>query len=451
MTSRNSTPHQLEAFLQAQKAEGQMSSEGGFTLDRDKALQKIAEFQSPYPESWALNLAQASVLLGGTDLTISQGSKETEFLSVLGGWEYQDFDFEKEFFNPSTLPVNGLQVLRTALWSAGVGQKKPFQLSLPDEDKSYIWDGEKLIVMGGTKPSNHLRITVSHRSLIDGKGFPILRSVQAATYNNTLKEHLAGCLYTLPIATYLDSLRLECYGNSPTHGFKRHSYPVRVFGFETGRPALPTSSSCIVSSEQNPKLVPLCQAINLIEFYQKPWSIIVLLSAHGGLYGSGDSTNWRTEPTHSVVCWVRHGVVVQKEQVDLPKLSVSVSIHLSADGLPTDYSGFSINEDAAAPIRKEALRLVAGYLRDEEVDFEVADRTWFNTKKVLSGVAVAGGTGLVFLTGPVGFFVVFAGLFGGISLAQGVEALCTQFGKDYAKLQKAFPERFRPTEGLEVH
>lgn len=424
-------------------AEGKKSSEGSFTLHKEKALQKIAEFQSPYPQGWALNIAQAAVLFGCSQLQIYQASKETQFRFRAESSQSFD-DFESLFFNPVSLENRAMQVLRTALWSVGVGQTHPFQISFPGERKTYIWDGQDLSVLLTEKPTHQFHVTVSHRNLSDGAGLPVLRSIQAAIYNKKLGDFLQTSLYCMPIPVYLDSLRIDGYFSSPTHGAKAYSYPLRLFGIKTAQPILanPGSDRSFDPSEQNYKLRDLGRFFQENALQYKDWSLVTLLSAHGGYYSSGKSGQWRTEPTHSVLHWVRHGVIVQREVVDLPKLGVSAALHLCADHLPTDFSGFSLNEEQAAPIRDEALVLVAEHLAREDIDFHISDQVWFHRKKALAAAAFVGGIGLKVLAGPVGVPFLFAGFIGGMNLLQGVDALCGKFDKDYQKMREDWARKF---------
>ena len=49
-----SSPHNLEQFLQSQESAGARVDSGQFTLDRAKALQKIAEYGSPFDHAWVV-------------------------------------------------------------------------------------------------------------------------------------------------------------------------------------------------------------------------------------------------------------------------------------------------------------------------------------------------------------------------------------------------------------
>lgn len=442
MQSRS--PHQLESFLQSQKADGRLEEAGHFTLHKEKALQKIAQYNLPYPDAWALRVAQASVLSGADRLKVELLSTETHFSFTPS--DLEEMDFEAVFFDPAPPPDHGLEALRSALWFAGVGQKRPFQITLPHQSRSFIWNGHQLTVQEQERRSPKLQLSVSIRSMEEGAGLPILRSIEAARYNNRLDDSLKQCLFPMPIPVVVDGQRVDGFHHSPTHGSHSKSNPLHYFSFQEPGPLISPPTDCYPSVLlQEKKLQGLSNSFLHCDFSQ-PYSLSCLLTAHGGLYQGGKSSSWRSEPQRSTLSWVRHGVIIQREQIAVPKLCVSVSAHLGADDLPTDLTGFALQEDQAAPRRQEALRLIAGQLQEIAVNFEVLDQSWYAGQKMLAGAALVGGVGLKLLAGPIGLPFIFAGVAGGISILQGPEALCRKFANDYEKLQREWRIHFPATD-----
>ena len=66
---------------------------------------------------------------------------------------------------------------------------------------------------------------------------------------------------------------------------------------------------------------------------------------------------WRRKPPGSLFYWVQSGVVIQSER--LPSLGVGLSwaVLLSADGLETDLTSFSLQESPKLDARKKAVML----------------------------------------------------------------------------------------------
>lgn len=421
-----------------------MAEPGVFTLEAEKALEKISGFQFPYPLAWTVKLAQAAVALGSPELVISQLSTETRFEFRPESWE--SVPFEAFYFDVTQALSPGLQHLKTGLWAAGLGQEKPFQIELPRSDEGYFWNGSELSRYRVERPSDRLTVSISHRTLREGKGWPVLRSIQAAMTNREILTHLKACLYTCPIPVSLDSQPLDGYENSPTHGFSSHTYPVHVFGFfrpdwrlvpRSPRPIAPGARARL-----NPRLAPICRDLPSSYLWEEEWSIVGVLAAGGGHYSSGKSSSWRADPRPSVLCWIRDGVIVQREELKILHLGVSVALHLNADGLDTDFSGFAIQEDQAAPIREAALQWCAEQLKELEADFHVNDRRWQSIRSGVAKVALAGGTVLTLAANPVAIPILVGGVFLGLSNLTTVEHLCDVFNRDYTRLRAEFKRRY---------
>ncbi len=69
----------LKAFLAEQRHEGQLDSEGGFTIAAEKALQKLAYFALPQEFDWILKVVQAVNLWNVERLVVSQTRTATSF------------------------------------------------------------------------------------------------------------------------------------------------------------------------------------------------------------------------------------------------------------------------------------------------------------------------------------------------------------------------------------
>ena len=427
---QQTSPHNLESFLLQQQSEGAVAESGHFTLHQEKALQKIAEYGAPYPGVWAILFGQVALLYGAKHLNVQQLSKETFFSFSPGAWTY--FDFEKNFFDPVTSEDQALQTLKKALWYAGIGEKRPFQVSFPREPRSFVWDGNKLTETPAP-PTHKVQITVSHRTLEQGKGIFLLRNIQAAMFNSEQLELMKKCLFTSPLSVTVDSRSIDGWAASPSHGIGQHRNPIRLFGLQSELPKMrPLQKSSWSYSDQHPSLMGLSEDVRCTELTEE-FSIVGLLTAHGGLYKSGKNSEWRTENHPSELMWVRHGVVVQKEKIDLPERSISLALHLNADNLPTDFSGFALQEDAVAHYRIEALKLAAEYLQGEAPEFQVFDENWYKAKKVLAGVLMAGGAAVTLVAGPGGIPFAIGGVAIGATILRSSEAVCKKFESDYEK------------------
>lgn len=432
----------LHNFLLQQQAEGRQAEAGQFTLHREKALQKIAEFQLPYPESWTLKLAQAAVLSGSEFLTIKQTSSETRFQFLPETWS-EDLDFERLFFDPSPHENLCFETIRGALWAVGVGQQKAFSIRLPHQGEGFVWNGSHLEAVESDARAS-LEIAVSHRSVQDGDGLVILRSIQAASFNSRIKEILINCLYTCPLEISVDGLRIDGYPQCPTHGYRAHRYPMRALGFHLGGLPLrqpPGNASVEKLRECKEQILGLTQDFTFHDVSPES-DAIALLTACCGRYSSGDSSSWEVEKVASFLCWVRHGVIIQKEEINVGKHCLALCLHVNADDISTDYSGFALSEDQADPRRQELLRTVSATLQQTEPDFELTDRVWYERRKKAAGATIAVGGVLKLVAGPVGLPVLAAGVVAGFWNSQSIERISNGLIAGYAAMRENWMKEY---------
>jgi hypothetical protein len=436
----------LEAFLQLQSQGQEESRDRSFTVDSEKALEKIAFYLLPEGDGWLLKIAQAAVLLAAPSLKISQLKDETRF--EFGAPDLYGFDFETYFYEVESRQSvrarvrEGLWSLKTALWKIGKDQKRPFWLSVPGRFESLVWDGSRLHRSGEDKPSNRLVLSVSLRAMEEGKRW--FHSSRNAVRNLKIKSALQNALYTMPIPVTLDSLRLDGYAQCPTHGFQKYAYPIEAFGFATGRPGLPLPAGLgrVACSDQHPELLSLCQNVGLEELSPQ-FSSVVLLTARGE-YDS-ERSSWGTRRCSSVVRWVQNGVVIQEDALDLTIGSVSLAVHISAEGLGTDLSGLRIREADADQVWSDTARRIAHYLEDLEPNLLLGNTEWHKSKKKMSLAGTLIGLGLFLVPGaaPVGTMLFFgAGILGLGESTNTLPSLGLKFDRDFKQLKQQWRCRF---------
>lgn len=405
-------------------------------MDREKALQKIADFQLPYPDCWILKVIQAAVLSGAESLQIRQTSTDTE-LSFLPS-EWPPANFETQFFNPASVTTAASAALRTAMWSVGLGCKRPFQLTLPGRQHTYFWDTMELTAVPRSD-SKRLFLAVSHRTAESGKGIPGIRALQAARSNASVLQVVTGCAYTAPLELTVDNRRVDGLDRSPTHGMSSSCYPMATCWLEVDGTLLgmPPGNNPLPTLVQHHRLKALCEHFELDPGDRRP-SGVAIISAH---CGDGDSALSAGEQ-HSTLTWIRNGVVVQRERLGLPKRAMSVGIYASADGVNTDLSGFALRENELAPLRERLLRAASEHLRVTQLDFEILDRSKHVKKQFAAGGLTTAGVFLKPLIPPLGLALIGGGILASIHLAQGVKQLLDQLEKNYARLRSDWSVRF---------
>lgn len=75
----------MDSLLDDKRGEGIQDWEGCFTVDREKALEKLSGWQLPFKGAWIVKAVQAIVASGAKEpVTISQTWKETTINFVPG-------------------------------------------------------------------------------------------------------------------------------------------------------------------------------------------------------------------------------------------------------------------------------------------------------------------------------------------------------------------------------
>ena len=73
--------------------------------------------------------------------------------------------------------------------------------------------------------------------------------------------------------------------------------------------------------------------------------------------GEMSGFRWRGKPPGSVFYWVQSGVVIQSDRLRSLGVGLSWAVLLSADGLETDLTSFSLQETAELAVRKKTVML----------------------------------------------------------------------------------------------
>ena len=111
----------LEGYLQSLSAEGEIDSEGVFTVDLSQGLNKMAQFQLPSPHHYVLRLVSVAALLKAKALDISGTSYQREFALEGEGFTAQEMrDLFASFLSDSSLDcrVRALRNLALAIYAA---------------------------------------------------------------------------------------------------------------------------------------------------------------------------------------------------------------------------------------------------------------------------------------------------------------------------------------------
>lgn len=432
---------QLEEFLASQVEEGIHDSSGLFTLDSNRALEKMAAFQLPRSTAWILKVVQAAVSAGASWLSIDQTTTDT-VIRFDGGADWKIRELEVHLCDPEVCPVRALDHLKRGLWHVGIHGGRPFQIRPPGKAQSLVWTGARFHVLDGPSETA-FQLVVSHRSLQQGKGFPLIRELEASHHNHLVTEELADRAFTCPLATTINGIRLDALPRCPHHGHGQRSYPFALVGASGGGPLLPIPPATFGKFSRRPHSHPrLSQLLQLEPQQLSDASAVVLLSLHCSRERSGDevSTEWRPCLETSHWNWVQDGVIVSRRTLpwSATNLSVSCGVFASAAGIPTDLTGLAPRDVPELFDRQAQLRQA---LTPQLEQCQIPLTAWVNQARLrdrgIGGAILVGSLGLLaFSTPAVAGMGCAYGLYHFFSAAAKEKSLDQRFQEDLKRLKR---------------
>ena len=359
------TPSHLDLFLRQQETEGVVQSQGHFTMAKERALSKIAEFQLPFHGAWVVKLIQCAATSGSAPIRVDLVARESRFFFQADWLSLEEV--EREFFNPATDTDCALGHLLSALWAVGLREKWAFQIGTKGEDTTLIWDGQKLNRVQAQRHHDCTLVSVTQRSKESGALSWVKSLAKAGSLNAEILTTLTRWCYTSPVPLTVDGRRIDTLYNCPKHGVGLSSFPLSI-GFGSG--ALPDVSIPLgtyqdVPAAQDPRgpsfvavktptdYVGLRAANDKSRGQLRPVAkapVPFLLTTHFKWVKDGNTQSWEPSSETSTIHWVRDGVVVDEEKFTSFSSRCSVGVFLSAEGLPSDLTSFHLAE---CPEREE--------------------------------------------------------------------------------------------------
>ena len=345
---------ELEQLL----SEGQLDSSGSFTLSRDEALRKLANYNLPRPQAFVLKLIQAGVLGGASGIQISQ-LRSSLRVNFEGLTLWTPEDFQEHLFSPASTPHPSLEKLRQALWHQNLRHGREIQVHLP-KGCLQIRDKNCHPKKGHTS-SNSSRIEIA----LDDPERPWHRTSQVSRLHQEIAEELKVYAFTCPIPLLLDRRRLDGLQACPTHGYGKIQCPFYLgFSLEGGKPLkLPPGSL----SGYKPPLKSVGQTRFEVEKAPEDGlvSAAALLSYTVEQLGDHRWWWWSTSTNPTLVYWVCHGVVTGQEPLLCNQvLSVSLALFASSEGLEHELDGLTLRTSSNSVIlqRRQIRLLLNGIL-----------------------------------------------------------------------------------------
>ena len=354
---------ELEKFLHSQSAEGSQQGGGSFTLAREKALLKLANFQLPFAGAWAVKLVQAAVSAGAQVAFSATLGKRVATFSFDGNDKWEIEQVEEAFFNPEPTKIRHLRHLLSALWQVGVAEKRAFQLSLPGSEVDLVWNGSTLSRVPMGRQADKVELVVTHAEA--GKNL-LSEVLTGAKRNQEIAEALKDYCFTCPIPLLVDARRFDALQHCPEYGWNESSFPIAIsFLQEEDAPQLKVPSGTFLDHKefQNSELMDgagletitkkMMKAVEPVEYCTGA----ALISVNAGLHSQGESSGylWKLRQRSSKCFWIQDGVAAQIQTFPTEPSAVSVACFLPAHDLENDLSGFYIADQRTRNRRLEKM------------------------------------------------------------------------------------------------
>ena len=403
-------PSELEEFLQSQIQEAAKDSSGRFTLSRDKALEKLAAFQLQGTHWWVLKIVQAAVAVRAQELSIRQTGTDTEFyFSMTEFWSLEQV--EEAFHDPEVSSDPGLDHLKRGLWSVSLHNMRPFFMAAPGWNASLVWTG-KTLQRGPTRARENLLLAISHRTMFEGKGIPLLRNIEAASGNAAVLAELRDRAFVCEIPLRVDNRRLDALQACPGYGLSNISYPIHLGFLSDTLPQLqipPATLGGFQAAQPGDK--HLSKVFHQQVTVPSKVAVACLITAHLKQVKKDKALVWQTYMNHSTLFWVRDGVVIDKDYLGVNNSCVSCALFASAEGLRSDLSGFILTRD---DVYRDRLQRVCAtfvpFLEQAEVSLAALVSSHEQKGRLVGGLMMVGAVVIAFSVPIWGLFLAGGGL-----------------------------------------
>ena len=329
----------FEDFLSNSQQPGKLDSEGSFGISREKALQKVASLGLPFSYAWALKFVQAAVeaKTRKVEVKLTKEQINLEFPSK-AHWDLSHLD-QAFFLQEASRDLAHDHLIR-ALWSV----HKSFRFRLNFGGQLLRWDGKKMTLVGDPDASKAiLTLTVE----TGGSTVSFLRYFKTARVNAGVSKVLQDWAFAAPIPVKVDGRKINTLHACPTHreGMKKQVLAAVFLQSADPKLSLPWKAD---------KWSPISRQIG-VENVQNIGCCALLTIRSKYSAGEMRQFRWSGKPPGSLFYWVQSGVVIQSER--LPSLGVGLSwaVLLSADGLETDLTSFSLQETEELAVRKKTV------------------------------------------------------------------------------------------------
>lgn len=345
--------NELDNYLETAQSDGQIDSSGFITITKEQALKKLAEFQLPFENAWAIKVIQSIVAAGASE-SIEFKSKEGSLVISYGQPGFTIEEFQASFFNPQP-PVNrSLGHLLAALWNLGVNQKYIFRITFPKSKEAIAWSGDSLKKIKNPTPLEGTSITITHPR-------PDLEAEKSDNFLNgyiySLFKVLRNYCFTCPIPLITDNARIDSIRENIPKGRTRRRGDIFEIPLDSNfiKAELPeikmprrvyANDACLPKNPCNGIFYTLDVNLNFcMRMGPRP---------NNGKPGVVTSEEF-------VLHWIQDGAVIQTEKLLEASGSCKLVLYANAEGLKTDLTTFNLIENSE---KDERLRIIRSALID---------------------------------------------------------------------------------------
>lgn len=378
-----STGLDLKAFLAEQSQEGELDSQGAFTIASDKAMEKLSYFALPHESDWVLKVIQAANLWRVERVVVVQTRVATSFtfsprpqpaqallVQALSGTSLDNRN-----------PLHNLAIaLRSLVQQVGLSFVLAFRRDGEGEEPIFAGDDTTSLdartrQQWAVLPEDGIRLTVSHfrgDEGFTGRYLPTFARVDRRDIS--ILQTLQSRAFLSEVPIFLDGRRLTDPARSPTIGYRPAARLLRQGVLRPGA----NGSKPVFESRNFPWQGPASDfVLNQANPSDHPW---YLLRAPDWRYlPSRLSDDLRSPhhlhappPRHSLVM-LRQGVVCQIYRLHNSSLATTVMASVPADHYRSDLSGLALE---VGEEELDALTALRGWIANSlrELPDQLADQ-----------------------------------------------------------------------------
>ena len=229
----------IGVYLASQGAEGELDSQGKFTISQEDAVRKRARFTMPFGYAWVLKVVQAAVAWNSAEITVRQYRTFTLFAfcprvhTVLPSEE----ELVEGLLSGDTQSLDPIALLCLGLRNMVEQTNLSFRLiiEIPGREKRPIQSGrdaEGLALeerLARVDSGTGLRLMVAHMPLeryLFGRLVP--KPLLKERPDLRIAETLQRFCYLCPVKLTLDGKRIDGLLSNPTHGFHFQRRPLAL-------------------------------------------------------------------------------------------------------------------------------------------------------------------------------------------------------------------------------